>query len=207
MKIKILFSMLILLAWSALSSAQITREQGDAIVSEYLRNEATRPYFLYFNNNTPSQEDIVLTTDKGEIIKAKYACRVYFFDEYFDVNGPFQRRYLLVNENTGNLLEIIINNDFGPSDLASWAIVSMPSGLAERKKDAGKSLYPNPVDDWLTLPCTGDRIRVEIRDLKGACLFSGLLSDKDACRLNVSFLNAGIYIVNVSGETYKIIKN
>jgi hypothetical protein len=207
MKTKIFFSMVILLAWPTLLPAQITREQADAIVSEYLQNEATRPSFLYVNNNTPSQEDIVLTTNKGEIIKAKYACRVYFLDEYFDVNGPFQRRYLLVNENNGNLLEIITNNDFGPDDLASWKIVSMPSGLADRKYDTGKSLYPNPVDDWLTLPCTGDRIRVEIRDLKGACLFSGLLSDKDVCRLNVSFLSAGIYMVNVSGETYKIIKN
>jgi len=202
-----LLIILTIFSFSSISFAQVKREQADAIVSEYLQNEVTRPYFLYVNNNTPSQGDIVLTTDKGEIIKAKYACRVYFLDEYFDVNGPSQRRYLLVNENIGNLLEIITTNDSGPGDLASWEVVSMPSGLAERKDDIGKSLYPNPVDDWLALPCTGDRILVEIRDLKGACLFSGLLSDKDPCRLNVSFLNAGIYLVSVSGETYKIIKN
>ena len=68
-------------------------------------------------------------------------------------------------------------------------------------------LCPNLVDDWLTLPCNGESVRVEIYDLRGARLFSGTLSNKDACQLNVSFLNTGLYIVRVDGETYKIVKN
>ena len=82
-------------------------------------------------------------------------------------------------------------------------MLSNVTGFTEQKYN-NKQLYPNPVDDWLTLPCTGESTRVEIYDLKGTRLFSGLLSEK--CELNVSFLNAGVYMVNVSGETYKLIK-
>jgi len=177
MKTKGLFPIFVLLAFPVSLFSQITREQADAIALEYIQKEVINPCLLYVNNNTPDQEGITLTTHNGETIKAKYTCRGYYLNENLDVKGPFQRRYLLVNENTGNLLEIITTNDFGPGDLVSWEVVSMPSGLADRKKDTDKFL------------------------------FSGLLSDKDACRLNVSFLNAGIYMVNVSGETYKIIKN
>ena len=85
--------------------------------------------------------------------------------------------------------------------------MEVPSGLDDLKEDTYKFLYPNPVDDWLTLPCKGENTRVEIYDLKGTRLFSGSLSGNDACQLNVSFLSAGIYMVNVDGKTYKIIKN
>jgi hypothetical protein len=57
----------------------------------------------------------------------------------------------------------------------------------------------------LTVPCNGDA-RVEIYDLKGTRLFSGLVSGKGACQLDVSFLNTGVYMVNVAGEVYKVIK-
>ena len=73
-------------------------------------------------------------------------------------------------------------------------------------KSSTQQLYPNPVDEWLTIPCSGVSAYVEIYDLKGNSLFSGRVFPDKACQLNVSFLNAGIYIVNVSGKTYKMIK-
>ena len=204
---KMIFLMSVLLAWTASLSAQITREQADAIVLEYVQSAATRPYYLYVNVNTPSEEGFVITTHREEIIKVKYACWVYFFDEYSDVNGPAQRRYWLVKEDNGTLLEIITNSHFGPGgDIFAWELVKTSTGLVEQKEN-NKSLYPNPVDDWLTLPCKGESVRVEIYDLKGTRLFFGTLSGKGSCQLNVSFLSAGIYMVNISGETYKIIKN
>jgi len=77
--------------------------------------------------------------------------------------------------------------------------------MVDSKGNSVKLLYPNPVDDILILPC-GEDAYIEIYDLKGTRLFSGLLSGEDTCQLNVSFLNAGVYMVNVSGEMYKMIK-
>jgi len=73
-------------------------------------------------------------------------------------------------------------------------------------KANNKLLYPNPVGDWLTIPCNGENTRVEIYDLKGTRLLNKTLSGKDVCQLNVSFLSAGVYMVNVGGKMYKIIK-
>ena len=201
---KFLISILVLTIWTASLLAQITREQADAIVLNHVQSEVTQPYCLYGSIHTPNEEGIVLTTYREETFKAKYACWIYFLDENPNVNGPAQRRYLFVKEDTGNLLEVITSNDFCP-DLDLWTVVSAFTGLGDWKENNSKLLYPNPVDDWLTIPCTSSR--VEIYDLKGTRLFSGWLSEKDTCRLDVSFLSAGVYLVSVSGETYKIVKN
>ena len=199
---KIIILMPMLLVWATSLSAQTTREQADAIVLDYLTNEVTQPCLLYVNLSTPSGEGIILTTSNEETIKAKYACWLYYLNE----SEAAQSRYLFVKEDNGSLLEIIASNDLGPSDLSLWKVVEMTTGITERESSA-QLLYPNPVDDWLTLPCNGDYARVEIYDVKGTRLFSGLLSGEDACRLNVSFLSAGGYVVKVEGERFKIIKN
>ncbi|MDR2407213.1 MAG: T9SS type A sorting domain-containing protein, partial [Bacteroidales bacterium] len=113
-----------------------------------------------------------------------------------------------VKEDNGSLLEVIASNDLGSGDLTQWKEVET-TGLVDREINNIKPLYPNPVNDLLTIPCTGNHIRVEIHDLKGSRLFSGLLSDKETCQLDVSFLNAGMYLLSVYGGTkvvYKIIK-
>jgi len=200
---KIIISIPVLIAWAVSLSAQVTREQADAIVQDYVQREVTQPGRLYFNINEPSAAGMAVTTSNGEKVKAKYPCWAYYLDE----NEPFQRRYLFVKENNGSLLEVIAGNDLGTGELAdSWMAMAMPTCLIEKEGNV-KLLYPNPVGDLLTLPCNSDQTRIEIYDLKGTRLFSGVLPGKDSCRLNVSFLNTGIYMVNVSGETYKIIKN
>ena len=208
---KMIISMLVLIAWTTSLRAQITREQADAIVLEHIQNEVTQPHLLYVNVNSPNAEGITIETRMREKVNVKHACLVYFLDENPDVSGPSQRRYLFVKKDNGNLLEIKTRNDYLPNDIDSWKVVEISTGLNEKEGNNLKPPYPNPVDDWLTLPSSGDRTRVEIYDLKGTRLFSGLFSGKNAYQLNVSFLNAGVYIVNVSGETgtanYKIIKN
>ena len=206
---KIFILIPILLAWTASLPAQITREQADAIVLDYLKNEVTKPYLLHVNVNTPNEEGFVVTTYMEETVKVKYACWVYCVDEYVNLSTILlpTYRYLFVKEDNGTLLEIIAHKDLGPlSDITAWKMVYASTGLVEQKGN-NKSLYPNPVDDWLNFPCNGESVRVEIYDLKGTRLFSGTLSGKGTCQLNVSFLSAGVYMVNVSGETYKIIKN
>jgi len=193
----------------ALLTAQTTQEQANAIVLNYIKNEATQPCLLYVNVNAPSKEGISITTSNGETVRAKYACWVYYLNESSGSDDPARRRYLFVQEESGNLLEIIANNDLGPGDLSCWKPVNIPFGIVE-KEVTNITPYPNPVDDWLTLPCSEGRTRVEIHDLKGTRLFSGLVLDDAGCRLNVSFLSAGVYMVSVFGETrnvFKIIKN
>ena len=192
---KTIISALVLFIGAASSFALITQEQANTIVQNYVKTEVTQPTALYANVNAPNEEGIVITTSNGETFKAKYACWTYCLDE----SDPVQRRYFFVKEENGSLLEIIASNDLSELD-ASWTVII--TGLAEKEI---KLLYPNPVSDFLNLSCNGENTRIEIYDLKGTRFFSGLLSE--TCQLNVSFLKTGIYLVNVSGETYKIIKN
>ena len=212
---KMIILVSVLFAWTtSLPAANITREQANAIVLDYLQNEVMHPnYSLYVNVNTPSEDGFVVTTYKEETVKAKYACWVYFvYENISDATAalPISCRYLFVKEDNGTLLEIITTNDYVPN-LSSWEALDI-SGMTEPKEN-NQSIYPNPVGDWLILPGNGEPARVEIYDLKGSHLFSGLLTDN---RLNVAFLSAGVYMVRVSGvetehalspsEMYKIIK-
>ena len=198
MKTKNLFLMSVLLAWATSLPALTTREQADEIVFDYLQSNTTLSGVLYANVDEPAGESIAITTSNGETFTAQYACWAYCFKE------NTLCRYLFVAEDDGSLLEVIANNDLSVLN-TSWIEIKA-TGLAALESSV-PSLYPNPVDDWLTIPCTGEAVRVEIYDLKGTRLFSGTLSGEDACQLNVSFLSTGVYILNVSGENYKIIKN
>jgi hypothetical protein len=190
--------MSILIAWSiTLLAANITQEQANDIVLTYAQSEAPQFTALYALNE-PDANGIVITTSEDESFTAKYASWAYCLEE------PAQRRYLFVKKDGGNLLEVIASNDVNKLDEETWELIGT-TGLALNKANTAKLLYPNPVGDVLTLPC-GANTRVEIYDLKGTRLFSGLLSGEDTCQLDVSFLNTGVYMVNVSGEMYRIIK-
>jgi hypothetical protein len=211
---KKIIAMLVIVAWATSLAAQITREQADAIVQNHLQNEAAA-YELYVNVNTPTAEGISITTSNEETFKAKYACWTYYLSE-----GELSRcRYLFVKANNGNLLEVIANNDVGQSDTTQWkSMDDDPVGWVEWKGNTTRPLiYPNPVDDWLTLSYIGERTQIEIHDIKGVRLYSGILSreslfsigEGSGVRLDVSFLSAGVYLVSVYGEAkvvYKIIK-
>ena len=199
---KIFIPMLVLIAWTT-SLFAITQEEANTIVQNYVQSEVTPPIgTLYANLNTPNGEGITITTSNGETVKAKYACWAYYINE----SDASQRRYLFVKEEGGSLLEVIASNDLSELD-ASWMAMNTSIGSVAGEGNSGKLLYPNPVGDLLTIPCNGDQARVEIYDLKGIRLFSGMISREDACQLNVLFLSAGVYMVDVSGETYKLIKN
>jgi len=198
MKTKNLLILSVLLAWATSLSALTTREQANAIVLNYLQSGAMPSGVLYANINEPAGENIAIVTSNGESFTAKYACWLYCFNE------STLRRYIFVTEDDGSLLEVIANRDISILN-SSWEEV-MSTGLASLESSV-KSLYPNPVDDYLTIHNTGDSVRVEIYDLKGTLLFSEIFSNREPSQLNVSFLNTGVYLVNVSGKSYKIIKN
>ena len=207
MRILLLLSTLILGAFSLSLSAQITKEQADEIVKVHLDTELTEPYILYFNTNSPSEEGIEIKTTCHETVTIKYACWAYFLYESEGADAIPRCRYLFVKEDSGSLLELITTNDLGPDDMDIWKTqLGMVDGM-------GRTLlpYPNPVSDILTIPGTGSSMRVEIYDLRGTLILSEILLEQDTNCLNISSLDAGIYVLSVYGETgtfnYKFVKN
>ena len=207
MKLKNIITAFLLSAiWIVSLSAQTTQEQATEIVMAHIQSgDATPSFHLYVNTNAPSADGISITTSQGETVRARYACWVYYLDENPEMNEPAQKRYFFVRENNGSLLEIITNNDTGLDNFASWKRVDMTAGFDCRTKNNIPVLFPNPVSDRLIVPCFGKQILVEIFDLNGNRLFSEFRLGES--RLDVSFLNSGIYFVNISGETHRIIKN
>jgi len=197
MKTRIILTSIFAVLSATLFAQTITQEQADAIVQQYANSEVPQSTALYANIAAPSEEGVAITTSNEESFTAKYACWAYCIEE------PALRRYIFVNKMGGSILEVVANNDISPLEAESWEAMDM-TGLANSKANP-KQLYPNPVGDILILPCTANS-RVEIYDLKGTRLFSGMLSGEGNCQLNVSFLNTGVYMVNVSGETFRIIK-
>jgi hypothetical protein len=209
---KFFILMTALIAWAASLSAQnITREQADAAALNHFRHEMTEWHQLDVRVDMTEEEGFVITTSRDETVMVKHPCWVYHLRNIQDPDGPVQvpslsHRYLLVKKDNGSISELTTNSDFDSPGLHAWQPVGNTSCSDNPEADNNRLLYPNPVGDQLTFSCNGENASVKIYDLKGTCLYSGTISGEDACRLSVSFLNAGIYMVNVSGEIYKMIK-
>jgi hypothetical protein len=203
---KIILLMLVLFACTASLLAQVTREQADVIVKDYIKTKEIRPYWLYayiyIHANAPNDEGVTVTTSNDETFKAKYACWAYYAKA--TTSSPIL--YKKKKKDNGSLVEIIAECDSYPVDADLWTDIETNTGIALVESSMNQP-YPNPVKDVLTIPCNEDNVQVEIYNLYGVCLFSGMISGNGSCQLDVSFLNAGIYIVSVNGERYKVIKN
>jgi hypothetical protein len=207
---KFTISMLILLAWTTSLPAQITREQADEIVSQYIKNEVTPPYLLYVNVKTPSEESIAVTTFQEEIFRTKYACWAYYLNENPELAEPARHRYLFVKENDGNLLEVITNNDMVP-DLTQWTEV-ISAGLVDMERNGEILIYPNPTDGQLIIDNGQLTIeKIEIFDLLGKMVFIVETWRAASLQFDISYLPAGMYFLRITTEnnvvTSKIIKN
>jgi len=208
---KLIVSMLILLAWTTSLSAQITREQANAIVINHIENEVTPPYLLYVNVNAPNQTGIAITTSQEETFKAKYPCWAYYLNENPTSTEPAQHRYFFVKEKDGNLLEVITSNDRAPSDLTQWEEM-MPVGIVETQGIASVWVYPNPTTGELQvtsyeLQVTG----IEIYDVFGKNVSVKFPSFGGVRGGNISHLPNGVYFLKIQTDngtiTQKIIKN
>ena len=109
---KIIFSISVFLTCTVSLSAQITREQADAILRDYVKNEITQPYSIYAKKGV--QTNMTINTDAGEMLELAYACWVYYFDKDSVCS------YLIVNESNGNLVEVNPKGYATPCDLAEW---------------------------------------------------------------------------------------
>ena len=195
--------MLFLLANTTSLFAQITREQADAIVWEYLQNELSAPYLLYVNTNLPNEAGINIITNNAEVVKVKYACWAYYLNEFPDMSVPCQHRYLFVKEDNGNLLEIITTNDIVPN-LTDWESLL---GVNDLKKET-ITVYPNPTTGELRIENGELRItNIEIYDIYGRKQSSNhLITSSSNYLINITNLSAGVYFLKISTETGMLIQ-
>jgi hypothetical protein len=108
---KIFFTLVAPFAFLFALSAQITQYESDEIILERMSQE-TQPYIIYAKEDV--QTAMTISTSAEETIELDYACWVYYIS-YDDVG-----RYLLVNENNGNILEVNTKNSAEPEDLTEW---------------------------------------------------------------------------------------
>ena len=133
MKIKIIILIIVQtialpFAFFSALMAQITQEASDVIVSERLWQE-TQPYAVYAKEGL--QTGMTIATAAGEMLELDYPCWVYYvrYPASYSANCCLSR-YLIVNENNGNLLEVKARNDTEPGNLAEWREVEQASPLA-----------------------------------------------------------------------------
>jgi len=119
---KITLSILVLFICATSLYAQITREQADEIVFQYIQTEIASPYLLYGYAPEPSEEGMIINTLQQEIIEVEYACWAYYINEFPNQSVPCQHRYLFVKEDDGNLLEVITAYDLGVTDFTDWVL-------------------------------------------------------------------------------------
>jgi hypothetical protein len=98
-------------------SAQISQKEADNIVQQRLKNE-TKLWSVYAKDDL--QTGFEMTTSTGEILELNYSAWVYYVSYAEETFG----KYLIVKENSGNLLEVNAKNDAGPDDLTEWRAVA-----------------------------------------------------------------------------------
>ena len=207
----------VLAAWAVMLPAQqVTREQADTVVKEYLQSEGIDCKGLCINVKVPNAAGVEITTTNEEIFQAEYACWAYYLKE----SEKSQCRYLFVKQDNGNLLEVIASGDAGQSDSTQWKAVDGDVGIVGAngiRPDV--RVYPNPVNDVLTIECKDsyEAESVEIYDVmgrktspnpsKGGGLAPSLLERAGGeVLINVSHLPAGTYFLKINNQVYKFIK-
>ena len=125
---KIIFIITALFSFLSVLSAQISKEEAENIVLEYMIDE-TQLHSLF--GNEILQKTISITTANGEEIELNYPCWVYYASYYDKEDDYNNSRYLIINERNGNLLEINTKCDYEPNDLVTWRILT-----------AGKAIEP-----------------------------------------------------------------
>jgi hypothetical protein len=207
----------IALLFPLLLSAQITREQADAIILEYIQNEVTWDYILSRNDNPPSEEgktSVVWYNNSlhTESLSVEYPCWIYFVCNP-NVNGPYTILFLFINKEDGNLLEVKNKRAFG-ANIENWTEIAIKiSATAEVNKNRNVVISPNPVSDRLNIISDTGISRAEIYDFSGRMLLAKSVQNDTNYRLDLSSLPDGWYLLNIfdaAGKKmkgYKLIKN
>lgn len=116
---------------------------------------------------------------------------------------------------TSTTTSCINQNIFKSSNNMQMATVNVlnasPTGIVKNNSLASAiRLYPNPVKDILTIESVAADFNINITDIYGKVVYSGVRTAGDS-NVNVQNLNSGIYFVKISGadfsKTVKIIKD
>lgn len=206
-----IYILLVFSLFYGLSFSQITREQANEIVRNYIVDEGLRTdcLLLFTTDKLPDAEGIsTITNSNNETFSIEYPSWVYFINEWMDVNGPYFRRYLFVNKADGNILEIKTRKDLGPSDIAeNWELIySAANNFSDIDNDSVLSYYLNPKNNFLEITSQIDFEYIVIFDLQGKQVFQEISKKhKTTQEFDISILNNGIYIVSVFSENKKML--
>jgi len=204
--------------FSSISFAQISREQADEIIFQYIIDEEMRVdvLLLYTTDILPNEDGIstIITYLSGiyETFSIEYPCWVYHIFEWMDLNCCHPHRYLFVNKITGNVLEVKTKGSpYYPSPESWQLIYSALNVLPDINGKSGILYFSNPVVDFLEINCNKDFEYMEIFDLQGMQVFQEtLLKYESFQNFDVSYLHKGFYTVNVynlnSKVSFKILK-
>jgi hypothetical protein len=194
--------------------AQLTGEQGDKIVLEYIQNEVTWDYILSRNDNPPREngKTTVSWKSKGrsqtDSLTVEYPCWSYFIMNP-NVNGPYIILFLFVDKNNGTLLEVKNKQAFG-ANIENWTFIATNTAdYTSMDKNSDCVITPNPVSEYLDIACEQYFSHIEIHDSSGKMVLAESVGNNTHYRLNTSSISKGLYFLNIfdkEGEKIKIHK-
>ena len=119
---KIILLLVAFFAFLSASLAQITQTASDSIVLERMQTE-TREHTVYAKKEVQT-EGVSIATSMNEVLELDYPSWVYYI-HYADQaeETAASRRYLVVKESNGNVLEVKTKNDAIPNNSEAWRII------------------------------------------------------------------------------------
>jgi hypothetical protein len=92
-----------------------------------------------------------------------------------------------------------LNDNTGKYPWGALLEVTEPTGIKNITASANIAIYPNPASDEITiaLPALQAQAQLTIMDVTGRIVLSNKSSRADKCILNVQYLSAGAYLVEV----------
>ena len=193
----------------SVSFAQITRDQADEIIFQYIIDEEMRTdvLLLYTTDILPNENGIstIITHTSGtyETFSIESPCWVYHVFEWKDVNCCRPHRYLFVNKITGNVLEVKTKGSPYYPGPESWQLIYSAVSRSSYY-ESGILYFSNPVVDFLEINCSKDFEYIVIFDLLGKQVFQESLI-KSIQNIDVSYLHKGFYTVNLYNANSKIV--
>ena len=211
MKKVVLF--IISISFSSISFAQVTREQANEIIFQYIIDEEMRTDVLLLStiDILPNTEGVstITTHISGhyETFSIEYPCWVYHIYEWMDANCCRPHRYLFVNKVTGNVLEVKTKGSLHEPGHENWQVIySAVSGLSDIDSGLEVSYFPNPVTDFLEITCKKNFEYITIFNLQGEQVWQKTFKKQESIqKIDISSLIKGFYIVTISDMTKNLL--
>ena len=156
---KILLLLVALFAFYPVSSAQITQDEAIKTVFYYMhRSERYSWYNTVFIKDS-LQTEVRIVSNAEEVIELDYACWV-FYVKYFEDGAD---RFLIVNANNGNLLEVSTKINEEPIGWSGWTSLE-----SNAERDFEPSIFTR--SKWklagIVDSISGDTLELEPKDCR-----------------------------------------